>query len=99
MQDIVQVRIFTLLLTQHHLSITLPEEKVYHLHKSTGDKLTPSQMVDYWKTWVDKYPIVSIEDAMAEDDWAGWKLMNQTLGNKIQIVGDDLFVTNVKTFG
>jgi enolase len=74
----------------------LPEEKVYHLHKSTGDKLTSSQMVDYWKTWVNKYPIISIEDGMAEDDWAGWKLMNQTLGNKIQIVGDDLFVTNVK---
>ena len=74
----------------------LAEEKVYHLHKSTGDKLTPSQMVDYWKNWVDKYPIVSIEDGMAEDDWDGWKLINQTLGNKIQLVGDDLFVTNVK---
>jgi enolase len=74
----------------------LPEEKVYHLHKSTGDKLTSAQMVDYWKEWVSKYPIVSIEDGMGEDDWAGWKLMNQTLGNKIQIVGDDLFVTNVK---
>ncbi|MDY0200434.1 MAG: phosphopyruvate hydratase [Bacteroidales bacterium] len=73
----------------------LPKENVYHLHKSSGDKLTPSQMVDYWKTWVDKYPIISIEDGMAEDDWAGWKLMNQTLGNKIQLVGDDLFVTNV----
>lgn len=73
----------------------LPKENVYHLHKSSGDKLTPSQMVDYWKTWVDKYPIVSIEDGMAEDDWAGWKLMNKTLGDKIQIVGDDLFVTNV----
>lgn len=74
----------------------LPEEKVYHLHKSTGDKLTSAQMVDYWKTWVDKYPIVSIEDGMAEDDWDGWKLITQTLGNKIQLVGDDLFVTNVK---
>lgn len=73
----------------------LPEENVYHLHKSTGDKLTPSQMVDYWKSWVDKYPIVSIEDGMDEDDWDGWKLMNKTLGDKIQIVGDDLFVTNV----
>ncbi|MDD2278363.1 MAG: phosphopyruvate hydratase [Bacteroidales bacterium] len=73
----------------------LPKENVYHLHKSSGDKLTPSQMVDYWKTWVDKYPIVSIEDGMAEDDWDGWKLMNKTLGNKIQLVGDDLFVTNV----
>jgi enolase len=73
----------------------LPEEKVYHLHKSTGDKLTPSQMVDYWKNWADKYPIVSIEDGMAEDDWDGWKQINQTLGSKIQLVGDDLFVTNV----
>ncbi|HPF94402.1 MAG TPA: phosphopyruvate hydratase, partial [Tenuifilaceae bacterium] len=73
----------------------LPEEKVYHLHKSTGDKLTPSQMVDYWKNWADKYPIVSIEDGMAEDDWDGWKQITQTLGSKIQLVGDDLFVTNV----
>ncbi len=72
----------------------LPEEKVYHLHKSTGDKLTPSQMVDYWKTWVDKYPIISIEDGMAEDDWDGWKLMTDSMGDKIQLVGDDLFVTN-----
>lgn len=74
----------------------LPEEKVYHLHKSTGDKLTSVQMVDYWKNWTDKYPIVSIEDGMAEDDWDGWKLITKTLGNKIQLVGDDLFVTNVK---
>lgn len=73
-----------------------PEEKVYHLHKSTGDKLTSSQMVDYWKNWVEKYPIISIEDGMAEDDWEGWKLINATLGSKIQLVGDDLFVTNVK---
>ncbi|MBW6491044.1 MAG: phosphopyruvate hydratase [Lentimicrobium sp.] len=72
----------------------LEDEKVYHLKKSTGDKLTPSQMVDYWKTWVDKYPIISIEDGMAEDDWAGWKLMTDVMGNKIQLVGDDLFVTN-----
>ncbi len=72
----------------------LAEENVYHLHKSTGDKLTPSQMVDYWAEWVKKYPIVSIEDGMAEDDWDGWLLMTQKLGNKIQIVGDDLFVTN-----
>lgn len=74
----------------------IPEENVYHLHKSTGDKLTPSQMVDYWKNWTDKYPIISIEDGMAEDDWDGWKLMTNTLGNKIQLVGDDLFVTNVE---
>ncbi len=74
----------------------LPEEKVYHLHKSTGDKLTPAQMVDYWANWVNKYPIVSIEDGMAEDDWDGWKLITDQLGSKIQLVGDDLFVTNVE---
>lgn len=73
----------------------LPEENVYHLHKSTGDKLTPAQMVDYWADWVKKYPIVSIEDGMAEDDWDGWKIMTDKLGKKIQLVGDDLFVTNV----
>ncbi|MHC1708196.1 MAG: phosphopyruvate hydratase [Bacteroidales bacterium] len=73
----------------------LPEENVYHLHKSTGDKLTPTQMVDYWAEWAAKYPIISIEDGMAEDDWDGWKYMTEKLGNKIQLVGDDLFVTNV----
>lgn len=73
----------------------IEKEKVYHLHKSTGDKLTPAQMVDYWKDWVKKYPIISIEDGLAEDDWTGWKLMTKTLGEKIQLVGDDLFVTNV----
>ena len=72
----------------------LPEENVYHLHKSTGDKLTPSEMVAYWKEWVNKYPIISIEDAMAEDDWAGWTTLTADLGGKIQLVGDDLFVTN-----
>ncbi len=73
----------------------IPEEKVYHLHKSTGDKLTSSQMVDFWKSWTEKYPIISIEDGMAEDDWDGWKLITKKLGDKIQLVGDDLFVTNV----
>jgi len=73
----------------------LTDENVYHLHKSTGDKLTPSQMVDYWNNWVEKYPIISIEDGMAEDDWNGWKLMTDKMGKKIQLVGDDLFVTNV----
>lgn len=75
------------------------KEKVYHLHKSTGDKLTPSQMVDFWADWAKKYPIVSIEDGLAEDDWAGWKLMTDKLGKKIQLVGDDLFVTNVDRLG
>jgi enolase len=74
----------------------LTDEKVYHLKKSTGEKLTPSQMVDYWAEWVRKYPIISIEDGMAEDDWDGWKLMTDKLGHKIQLVGDDLFVTNTE---
>ncbi|MBW6497341.1 MAG: phosphopyruvate hydratase [Bacteroidales bacterium] len=77
----------------------LVEENVYHLHKSTGDKLTPAQMVDYWADWVKKYPIVSIEDGMAEDDWDGWKIMTDKLGKQIQLVGDDLFVTNVDRLG
>ena len=72
------------------------EEKVYHFHQSTGDKLTSREMVAYWKEWCDKYPILSIEDGLHEDDWDGWKLMNQTLGDRIQLVGDDLFVTNTK---
>jgi enolase len=72
----------------------LTDENVYHLKKSTGEKLTPAQMVDYWANWVNKYPIISIEDGMAEDDWDGWKLMTNNLGAKIQLVGDDLFVTN-----
>ncbi len=73
-----------------------PDEKVYHFHKSSGDKLTSSQMVDFWTDWSKKYPIISIEDGLDEDDWAGWKSLTQNLGNKIQLVGDDLFVTNVK---
>ncbi len=74
----------------------LEEEKMYHLKKSTGEKLTSSQMVDFWKSWTDKYPIISIEDGMAEDDWDGWKLMTDVMGKKVQLVGDDLFVTNTK---
>lgn len=74
----------------------LEEEKVYHFHKSTGDKLSSSEMVDYWKTWADKYPIISIEDGLWEDDWSGWAELVKKAGDKIQIVGDDLFVTNVK---
>jgi enolase len=70
------------------------DENVYHLKWSTGDKLTPAEMVDYWNDWVNKYPIISIEDGMAEDDWDGWKKMTDMMGNKIQLVGDDLFVTN-----
>lgn len=70
-------------------------KKVYHFHKSDGKKLTSEKMVDYWAAWVKNYPIVSIEDGMAEDDWKGWKLLTDTLGKKVQLVGDDLFVTNV----
>lgn len=72
----------------------LTEENVYHLKWSTGEKLTPAEMVDYWDNWAKKYPIVSIEDGMAEDDWNGWKLMTDKMGDRIQLVGDDLFVTN-----
>jgi enolase len=73
-----------------------PEKDVYHLKKSTGDELTSAQMVQFWKDWCSKYPIISIEDGMAEDDWKGWELMSKELGQKIQLVGDDLFVTNTK---
>lgn len=76
----------------------LPKENVYHLHKSSGDKLTPKEMVNYWKGWVKKYPIISLEDGMAEDDWDGWKLLTREMGDQIQLVGDDIFVTNVKRF-
>jgi len=69
---------------------------MYIFKKSTGDKLTSSQMVAFWKEWCDKYPIISIEDGLAEDDWKGWKEMTNVLGDKVQLVGDDLFVTNVK---
>ena len=73
----------------------IEEEKVYHFHKSSGDKLTADDMVAYWKDWVNKYPIVSIEDGLWEDDWKGWKSLTKAIGNKVQLVGDDLFVTNV----
>ncbi|MFT4663638.1 MAG: enolase [Polaribacter sp.] len=72
------------------------EEKVYHFHQSTGDKLTSSEMVSYWKEWCDNYPIFSIEDGLDEDDWTGWTELNKTLGDRVQLVGDDLFVTNTK---
>jgi len=72
----------------------LEDEAVYHLKKSSGEKLTSNEMVAYWKEWVNKYPIISIEDALAEDDWSGWNLFTKEVGDKVQIVGDDLFVTN-----
>jgi enolase len=69
------------------------ETKTYNLRKE-GKKLTGEQMVTFWKSWVDQYPIVSIEDGLAQDDWESWKLMTAEMGGKIQIVGDDLLVTN-----
>lgn len=68
----------------------------YVLHKSTGDELSTDDMISYWKGWVDNYPIFSIEDGLDEDDWAGWIKLNQTIGNQVQLVGDDLFVTNTE---
>lgn len=70
-------------------------KKVYHFHKSDGKKLSSEKMVDYWANWIKNYPIVSLEDGMAEDDWKGWKLLTDKLGTKVQLVGDDIFVTNV----
>ena len=73
------------------------EKKGYKFFKSAPDKILSSEaMVDYWAKWAEKYPIRSIEDGLAENDWAGWKLITDRLGKKIQLVGDDLFVTNVK---
>jgi enolase len=68
----------------------------YKFYKSSGKELTSDQMVDYWTSWVNKYPIISIEDGMAEEDWDGWKKLTDAIGNKVQLVGDDLFVTNTK---
>lgn len=72
------------------------EKKMYFFKKSDKSYKSSEEMVELWKTWVSKYPIVSIEDGMAEQDWAGWQLMNRELGNKIEIVGDDLICTNKK---
>lgn len=72
------------------------KEKVYHFHKSGGKKLTSEEMVEYWASWVSKYPIFSIEDGLHEDDWDHWTKLTKILGDKVQLVGDDLFVTNTK---
>ena len=73
----------------------LKEKNAYHLFKSAPNKEIPiEKMVDYWADWVNKYPIVSLEDGLAEDDWDGWKMITEKIGGKIQLVGDDLFVTN-----
>jgi len=71
------------------------KKKKYLFHKSSGKEMSSDQLVKYWESWVKKYPIISIEDGMAEDDWAGWKNLTDTIGSKCQLVGDDLFVTNV----
>jgi enolase len=71
------------------------KSKKYHFHKSGGAKMSSEEMVAYWVKWCKKYPIVSIEDGMDEDDWKGWKMLTEALGSKVQLVGDDLFVTNV----
>jgi enolase len=64
--------------------------------KSSGQSYTSDEMINFWSEWVDKYPIISIEDGLAEDDWKGWSKLNSLIGHKVQLVGDDLFVTNVK---
>ncbi len=70
--------------------------KTYTLKWTTGEKLTSAQMVDLWEDWSNRYPIISIEDGMAEDDWEGWKMLTDRIGDRVQLVGDDLFVTNVE---
>jgi enolase len=72
------------------------KKKKYVFHKSDGKEMTSEELVKYWEGWVKQYPIVSIEDGMAEDDWEGWKMLTEAIGSKCQLVGDDLFVTNVK---
>ena len=73
------------------------KKKGYKFFKSNPDKiLSPEEMTDYWAKWAEKYPIRSLEDGCAENDWAGWKLLTDKIGDKVQLVGDDLFVTNVK---
>ncbi len=75
------------------------DKKAYHFFKSDKSYLAPEKMVDYWVNWVNQYPIISIEDGMAEFDWDGWKSLTDKVGNKIQLVGDDLFVTNTDFLG
>lgn len=72
------------------------ETGLYEFKKSDGSKRTSAQMVEFWKEWCDKYPIISIEDGMAENDWDGWQLLTETIGDRVQLVGDDLFVTNTE---
>ncbi len=72
------------------------QKKRYVLHKSSGEEMTTADMITYWKGWVDNYPIFSIEDGLDEDDWEGWVKLNTAIGEKVQLVGDDLFVTNTE---
>jgi enolase len=72
------------------------DEQCYVFKKSDGRKLSSSEMVEYWAKWTTDYPILSIEDGLAEDDWAGWKQLTDVIGKRVQLVGDDLFVTNVR---
>lgn len=72
-----------------------PKTKLYHFKKSSGKKLKPQEMAEYWTNWAKKYPIISLEDGMAEEDWTGWKTLTDSIGDRVQLVGDDLFVTNV----
>jgi enolase len=72
------------------------KKKKYVFHKSDGKEMTSEQLAKYWEKWVKDYPIASIEDGMAEDDWSGWKMLTDLVGSKCQLVGDDLFVTNVE---
>jgi len=69
---------------------------LYTFHKSDGKQLSGAEMADYWSDWTSKYPIISIEDGLAEDDWDGWKALTEAIGDRVQLVGDDLFVTNSK---
>jgi enolase len=73
-------------------------DKKYFFKKSDGSKRSLDEMVNFYESLVQKYPIISIEDGFAEDDWEGWKLMTEVLGHRIQIVGDDIFVTNLERF-
>ena len=83
-----------------HIALDAASSEFYkegkYVFDSTGDKRSSSEMVDFWKDWTAKYPIVSIEDGLAEDDWEGWKMLTDAVGDKVQIVGDDLFVTNTQ---
>ncbi len=75
----------------------IKEKNAYHLFKSDPNNLIPiEKMVDYWANWAKQYPIVSIEDGLAEDDWDGWKMLTDKIGDRVQLVGDDLFVTNTE---